>query len=179
MALDVRTAVSFALAITVSTVIAQQPATPGLPDQPQVIRTAAATVRVSAIKGFVYPWALAILPNGDMLVSEQSRNTLRLIHQGVLDPTPITGIPPVITSKRRDTAGVDVITHPRFAENHIIYIAYWKPKPGDVPQGADNSVIRTAVLLRARYDVIDCSATPYLPLYSCALAARMSRTRCQ
>jgi glucose/arabinose dehydrogenase len=152
MALDVRTAVSFALAITVSTVIAQQPAPPGFPDQPQVIRTAAATVRVSAIKGFVYPWALAILPNGDMLVSEQSRNTLRLIHQGALDPTPITGIPPVITSKRRDTAGVDVITHPRFAENHIIYIAYWKPKPGDVPQGADNSVIRTAVLLRARYD---------------------------
>jgi hypothetical protein len=66
MALDVRTAVSFALAITVSTVIAQQPAPPGLPDQPQVIRTAAATVRVSAIKGFVYPWALAILPNGEM-----------------------------------------------------------------------------------------------------------------
>src|SRR5229473_5733219 len=114
MALDVRTAVSFALAITVSTVVAQQPAPPGLPDQ-QVIRTAAATVRVSAIKGFVYPWALAILPNGDMLVSEQSRNTLRLIHQGALDPGPITGMPPVLTSKRRDTAGVDVIAHPKFA----------------------------------------------------------------
>jgi glucose/arabinose dehydrogenase len=121
MALDVRTAVSFALAITVSTVIAWQPVPPGLPDQPQVIRTAAATVRVSAIKGFVYPWALAFLPNGDMLVSEQSRNTLRPIHQGALDPTPITGIPPVITSKRRDTAGVEVIAHPKFVENHIIY----------------------------------------------------------
>src|ERR1700680_3899997 len=73
-------------------------------------------------------------------------------NQGALDPTPITGIPPVITSKRRDTAGVEVIAHPKFAENHLIYIACWKPKPGDVPQGADNSVIRTAVLLRARYD---------------------------
>jgi glycosyltransferase involved in cell wall biosynthesis len=31
-------------------------------------------------------------------------------------------------------------------------------------------------LLRERYDVIDCSATPYLPLYSCALAARRTRT---
>jgi L-malate glycosyltransferase len=31
-------------------------------------------------------------------------------------------------------------------------------------------------LLQERYDVIDCSATPYLPLYSCALAARMTRT---
>jgi glycosyltransferase involved in cell wall biosynthesis len=31
-------------------------------------------------------------------------------------------------------------------------------------------------LLQRRYDVIDCSATPYLPLYSCALAARLTRT---
>src|ERR1700676_553683 len=125
MALDVRTAVSFALAIRVSTAIAQQPGPPGLPDQPQVIRTAAATVRVSAIKGFVYPWALAILPNGDMLVSEQSRDTVRLTQQRDLDPTPITGIPPVLTSNHRDTAGADVITQPAFAENHILYIAYW------------------------------------------------------
>ncbi len=32
------------------------------------------------------------------------------------------------------------------------------------------------VLLRERWDVIDCSATPYLPLYSAALASRLRRT---
>lgn len=32
-------------------------------------------------------------------------------------------------------------------------------------------------LLRQRWDVIDCSATPYLPLYSVALAARLTNTR--
>lgn len=121
-------------------------------DRPQIIRTAAATVKVTAIRGLVYPWALALLPNGDMLVTEQNRNTLRLIHNGAVDPTPITGIPEVIVSKRRDTAGVEVITHPRFAENQVIYIACWKPKAGDTPQGEDNAVRRTAVLLRARYD---------------------------
>ncbi|MGH2466980.1 MAG: glycosyltransferase family 4 protein [Candidatus Limnocylindrales bacterium] len=31
-------------------------------------------------------------------------------------------------------------------------------------------------LLRERYDVIDCSATPYVPVYACALAARLSGT---
>lgn len=31
-------------------------------------------------------------------------------------------------------------------------------------------------LRRGRYDVIDCSATPYLPLYSCWFAARATRT---
>jgi glucose/arabinose dehydrogenase len=103
------------------------------------------SVKVSAIKGFVYPWALAFLPNGDMLVTEQGKNTVRRVTGGVLDPMPITGLPQGITSTRRDTAGVDVIVHPRFVDNRFIYVAYWKPKPGD----AD---IRTAVLLRARYD---------------------------
>lgn len=31
-------------------------------------------------------------------------------------------------------------------------------------------------LRRRRYDVIDCSATPYLPLYTCWFAARLTRT---
>ncbi len=119
--------------------------TVGMPEQPVTVRTAAATVKVSAIRGLVYPWALTFLPNGDMLVTEQGKNTLRRISQGVVDPTPITGLPQGITSTRRDTAGVEVLVHPKFAENHFIYVAYWKPKPGD-PQ------IRTAVLLRARYE---------------------------
>src|SRR5262249_58502213 len=59
--------------------------------------------------------------------------------------TPITGLPQGITSTRRDTAGVDIVIHPRFGDNHYIYVAYWKPKPGDPD-------LRTAVLIRARYD---------------------------
>jgi glucose/arabinose dehydrogenase len=117
----------------------------------QIVRTAAATLRVSVIRGFVYPWALAFLPNGDMLVTEQNRNTLRLVRGGTLDPTPITGLPQGITSTRRDTAGIDLAVHPRFAENGFIYIAYWKPAPGSEP-GAKGANIRTAVLLRARYN---------------------------
>src|SRR6478735_5353424 len=129
-----------------TTVHAQsQFATIGMPEQPVVVRTAAATIKVSAIKGLVYPWALTFLPDGDMLVTEQGKNTLRRISNGVLDPTPITGLPQGITSTRRDTAGVDIVTHPRFADNHLIYVAYWKPKPGDPD-------LRTAVLVRARYD---------------------------
>ena len=130
----------------VTTVHAQsQFPTIGMPEQPVVVRTTAATVRVSAIRGLVYPWALTFLPDGDMLVTEQGKNTLRRISRGVLDPTPITGLPQGITSTRRDTAGVDIVAHPRFADNHFIYVAYWKPTPSD-------ATIRTAVLVRARYD---------------------------
>src|SRR5436190_909258 len=132
---------------------AQQPAAggPGGVQEGQILRTAAATLRVSAIRGFVYPWALAFLPNGDMLVTEQGRNTLRLVRNGALDPAPIAGLPQGITSTRRDTAGVDIAVHPRFAENRFIYVAYWKPSPGS-DATAKGANIRTAVLIRARYD---------------------------
>ena len=117
---------------------AQQPA-PALPDTPQVVNSPAGRLRVVPIKGLVYPWALAFLPNGDMLVTEQNRTTLRLIRDGVLDPTPIAGFPRPITSQRRDTAGVDVAVHPRFSENRFVYVAFWKPKPDAVH-------LRTAVV---------------------------------
>ena len=136
-------AIAFALTVLSSTVHVQQPGILG--NEPIVVRTQLATVKVTPIKGFVYPWALAILPNGDMLVTEQGKNTLRRIHQDTLDPVAITGLPQGITSTRRDTAGVDIVAHPNFAANHFIYVAYWKPTAAD-PQ------VRTAVLIRARYD---------------------------
>src|SRR5215213_5188562 len=149
--MKVNRSLAAAAAVAIASVMssAQQP-NAGVQDG-QIIRTAAATVRVSAIRGFVYPWALAFLPNGDMLVTEQGRNTLRLVRNGVLDPAPIAGLPQGITSTRRDTAGVDIAIHPRFAENRYIYVTYWKPTPGSTADSPGGN-IRTAVLLRARYD---------------------------
>ena len=128
-------------------VSAEQPEStlPMLADGPIIVNTMTGPVRVVPIKGLVYPWALAFLPNGDMLVTEQNRTTLRVIKDGALDPTPITGLPPVSTSQRRDTAGVDVTVHPNFSENGLVYVAYWKPQPGE----AD---LRTATIVRGRLD---------------------------
>src|SRR5688572_9786465 len=63
-----------------------------LTDRPQVLLTATGKIRVVPIKGFVYPWAIAFLPDGSMLVSEKGRTTLRIVRNGVLDPKPITGL---------------------------------------------------------------------------------------
>ena len=133
------------LAATVASAQEPAPNPVQLPDTPQILDTATGPIRVVPIKGLEYPWGLTFLPNGDMLVTEQSKNTLRLIRGGVLDPTPITGLPPVFGSSRRDSGNVDVTLHPRFLENQIVYAAYWKPKP-------ETEGVRTATVVRARLD---------------------------
>ena len=102
------------------------PAVP-LPDAPLVYDTAAGErIRVSVVTaGLTYPWGLAFLPDGGVLVTERL-GTLRQIRGGVLDPTPIAGVPEVHTEAA--LAGLmDVAAHPGFAENRFVYLTYSKP----------------------------------------------------
>jgi glucose/arabinose dehydrogenase len=121
-----------ALSVSASAVIfgqAQppQPAMPrkALPSAPFVIDTAEqGQIRVTPIKGLDRPWALVFLPNGDMLVSEKP-GRLRMVRNGVVDPTPISGVPPVLS---QGTGGLmDIALHPRFQENRLVYLSYTKP----------------------------------------------------
>ena len=68
-----------------------------------------------------YPWSLAFLPDGAMLVTEKP-GTLRVIRDGRLDPNPIQGVP---SSAERGQGGLlDVVLHPDFASNGLIYLSY-------------------------------------------------------
>ncbi len=122
-----------------------------LPDGPQVFADSGGQpFRVVPIKGLRHPWALAFLPNGDMLVTEMG-GRLRIIRNGVLDAQPIGGVPEVNTRVWR--AGLmDVAVHPRYAENKIIYLTYSKsvPRKADEPAGTPQRV--TATLARARFE---------------------------
>jgi glucose/arabinose dehydrogenase len=73
--------------------------------------------------GLVHPWSLAFLPNGDMLVTERP-GRVRLIHDGVLDPEPISGVPKVHAV--RLSGLMEVLPHPNFAQNHYVYLTYTK-----------------------------------------------------
>jgi glucose/arabinose dehydrogenase len=96
-----------------------------LPDAPLVIETAEQKIRVTALaKGLAHPWSLAFLPNGDLLVTERNAGRLRIVRNGVLDPTPISGVPPVYGA---GLAGLmEVVPHPKFAENRFVYLSYIK-----------------------------------------------------
>ena len=99
-------------------------------------------VRVVPTKGLVRPYALAFLPDGAILVTERP-GRLRIVRQGVLDPQPISGIPPVLD---RQFKGMnDVALHPQFAQNRWVYFTYYKPRP-ETRDGAE------AVLARGRLD---------------------------
>jgi len=118
------------LGIALAAVRAQQLAmglpVPPLGNGPFVFDTAEPQkIRVSVVtKGLVHPWAIAWLPDGTMLVTERP-GRLRIVRNGVVDPTPVSGVPKV----RTDGNGglMDVTLHPRFAENHLIYLTYTKP----------------------------------------------------
>lgn len=82
-------------------------------------------IRVSVVtRGLSHPWSLAFLPDGNMLVTERP-GRLRIIRSGVLDPTPILGVPRV----RTDGNGglMDVALHPGFSDNRLVYLTYTKP----------------------------------------------------
>jgi glucose/arabinose dehydrogenase len=80
-------------------------------------------------KGLDHPWSIAFLPDGSMLVTERA-GRLRVLRNGELDPTPIAGVPAVYTApgsmvQSAGQAGLfDVVLHPKFAENHILYLTF-------------------------------------------------------
>jgi glucose/arabinose dehydrogenase len=98
-------------------------------------------IRVVVVaRGIPHPWSLAFLPDGNMLVTERG-GRLRMIRDGVLDPQPIAGIPKV--NATRNGGLFDVVLHPKYADNKLVYFTYTKP--------GENGQFATA-LARGKFD---------------------------
>jgi len=76
---------------------------------------------VKVVEGLEQPWSLAFLPDGRMLVTEK-RGRLRVIHEGRLEPQAIAGVPQVTVHGQGGLH--DVVLHPQFEKNRLIYLAY-------------------------------------------------------
>lgn len=72
-----------------------------------------------AVSNLDAPWALAFLPNGDMLITERF-GTLQLFSNGEL--LSISGIPEVFAWGQWWL--LDVTVHPQFSENRTLYLSY-------------------------------------------------------
>jgi aldose sugar dehydrogenase len=85
------------------------------------ISTAQGFKQTTIAQGLERPWGMAWLPDGSMLISEKP-GRLRLLKNGVLEPTPIAGVPEVMSSGQGGL--MDVSIHPKFAENQFVYLTY-------------------------------------------------------
>ncbi len=76
------------------------------------------------ISGLENLWGMAFLPNGDMLVTERP-GRIRLVRNGKLVEKVVSG-GPVVHAKGQGGL-LDVVLHPNFATNKLVYFSYSKP----------------------------------------------------
>ena len=89
----------------------------------QIVRSDVHDFRVvRVVEGLEYPWGLAFLPDGAMLVTERP-GRLRIIGaDGKLDARLVAGLPRVAAHGQGGL--MDVALHPRFAENRLVYLSF-------------------------------------------------------
>ncbi|PKG96089.1 PQQ-dependent sugar dehydrogenase [Paraglaciecola sp. MB-3u-78] len=71
--------------------------------------------------GLHFPWSLAFLPDGSLLVTERTGKLTRVSNGEV--SAPITGLPTDIYVKGQGGL-LEVVLHPNFASNQWVYISY-------------------------------------------------------
>jgi len=91
------------------------------------------------VRGLKRPWALAFLPEGDILVTQRG-GEIRLVRQGRLVATPVAGGPEVQAGGQGGL--LDLTLHPDFSSNGLVYFSYSKALEGGV----------TTAVARARWD---------------------------
>lgn len=110
------------------------------------------TAEVAA--GLEHPWAMAFLPGngnapGRVLVTERP-GRMRLVEQGKLS-APLAGVPAVFA--RGQGGLLDVVPHPRFADNQLVYFSYAEPAPGG--NGGNSTAVARARLDAANNALAD------------------------
>jgi glucose/arabinose dehydrogenase len=119
--------VLLAVLLLVPSATAQAPQAPSIANGPQTLDVQGGKIRVVPVAtGLFHPWSLAFPDARTILVTERN-GKLRMIQDGVLLPEPVW------TSPTPAAEGADalhfVTLHPKFAQNHWVYISY--PKAGE------------------------------------------------
>ena len=79
---------------------------------------------VELVTGLEHPWALAILPDGAMLVTERPGRLRRVGADGAVS-APISGLPKIFVDGQ---AGLlDVVLSPEFAKDKRVYVSFAEP----------------------------------------------------
>jgi glucose/arabinose dehydrogenase len=124
-------------------------------------------LKVSVLtKGLARPFAIDLLPNGDLLVIERGGD-LRILRGATgpspaLDPTPVPGMPRA-SEKVFSFGAQDIALHPDFASNGLIYFTWNEPAP--LPEGA-NPLQRQGTFKLMRGKLADGKLTAVTTLFT-------------
>ena len=75
--------------------------------------------------GLSFPWGMAFLPDGRLLVTERI-GRLRIISATGNVSAPLAGVPAVLNEKQGGL--LDVVVDPDFARNRLVYLSYAEPQ---------------------------------------------------
>src|SRR5262245_64465125 len=89
-------------------------------DAPRRVETVASGLEV--------PWSLAFAPDGRLFVTERP-GRVRVVKDGALVPKPLLTLSDVEPSG--ESGLMSVTLHPKFADNHWLYLAYAYSAKGD------------------------------------------------
>jgi glucose/arabinose dehydrogenase len=101
-------------------------------------------IKVSVVARLEYPMALEFLPDGKLLTVTR-RGEIYLIEDGTMQLEPVMGGPPSVFAGESGAGGtshgyLDLIKHPDFANNQLLYLTFTKPKA----EGRNNLAIGRA-----------------------------------
>lgn len=107
-----------------------KPAFPGQTKAPAPARPSPPVAVETIATGLTGAWAIAFLPDGNFLVT-QNAGTMRVVRPDGVVSAPIEGVPGV---KAVAAQGLhDVVLDPDFARNRTIYFTYFAPPKGETP----------------------------------------------
>ena len=105
--------------------------------------------RTVVAEGLKYPWSLAFLPDGRMLVTERIAGALRIVGKDGALSEPVTGTPTVMS--RGQGGLLDVVLDPAFKTNRLIYLSYAEPQA----DGTNNTAVARGKLVDGAAPVIE------------------------
>ena len=131
-----------ALLAIATSIGAQAPTNP----PPNVVSSSAGSIRIERLATLEYPWGMAQLPDGRLLITEKP-GRLRVWEKGRLSE-PVRGVPSVVYRASPFEQGglLDVEADPNFATNRLVYLSYVEADP-QAPKVPETGELRFAAFV--------------------------------
>jgi glucose/arabinose dehydrogenase len=131
---------------------------------PDSVETSAGRLRIEKLATLEFPWGMAVLPDGRVLITEKP-GRLRIWERGRLSE-PIAGLPELVYRGEKDQGGLmDIAADPDFQREGWVYFSFVEAAEQQSPDAAEtgdirfgdfldtsDSIIRAGAVARAKLD---------------------------